>query len=121
MKDEITIDGVIYVPKNQQKAECLNDMEFKIIRTYSAGVFAGYIEQESDDGRQVTIRKAVRLWHWEGAASLSQLAMEGTKNPDDCKFAIEVDRLRVIEAIEILDVTQQAQNSINEVTKWKIN
>lgn len=50
-----------------------------IVRTYSAGVFAG--ELETKDGREVTLMNARRLWYWTGAASLSQLAQEGTSKP----------------------------------------
>lgn len=94
----------------------LKDSDYKIVRTYSAGVFAGYIE--SRNGREVVLRNARRIWKWEGAASLSQLAMEGTKKPDQCKFPIAVDKIELLEAIEILDVTQKAKKSIEEVPVW---
>lgn len=42
---------------------------YKIVRTYSAGVFAGEIE--SRNGREVVMKNARRLWYWDGAASLS--------------------------------------------------
>jgi len=89
---------------------------YKIVRTYSAGVFAGYLE--SRNGREVVMTKARRIWYWAGAASLSQLAMEGTKKPDECKFPCEVDRVELLEAIEILDVTEQARESIASVPVW---
>lgn len=53
-------------------------MKYVIVRTYSAGVFAG--ELESRTGQEVVLRNARRIWYWVGAATLSQLAMEGTKN-----------------------------------------
>lgn len=62
---------------------------------------------------------ARRLWYWSGAASLSQLAMEGTKNPGECKFPCAVDRVLLTEAIEILDATPTARKSIEEVPVWK--
>ena len=92
--------------------------EYKIVRTYSAGVFAGYIE--SRNGREVVMTKARRLWSWAGAASLSQLATDGTSNPTVCKFPCEVDRVELLEVIEILDVTQKAKKSISEVAIWKM-
>ena len=89
---------------------------YKIVRTFSAGVFAGYIE--SRNGREVVIRDARRLWSWEGAASLSQLAMSGTSKPDKCKFPCAVDRVEVLEVIEILDCTEAAEKSIKGVKVW---
>ncbi len=91
-------------------------MNYVIIRTYSAGVFAGYLE--SRNGQEVILRNARRLWYWSGASSLSQLAMEGTKNPDECKFPCEVDRIELLQAIEIIDVTEKAKKSISEVKIW---
>jgi len=91
--------------------------EYVIVRTYSAGVFAGYIV--SRNGREVVMRQARRLWYWKGASSLSQLAMEGVKYPNECKFPCEVDRIELLEVIEILSVTEQAKQSIASVPVWK--
>lgn len=91
-------------------------MKYQIVRTYSAGVFAGYVV--SRNGREVVMKDARRLWYWSGAASLSQLAIEGTKNPQECKFPCEVERVELLEAIEILDTTEIAEKSIREVKIW---
>lgn len=87
-----------------------------IVRTYSAGVFAGEIE--SRNGREVVMRNARRLWYWQGAASLSQMAMTGTSKPEGCKFPCAVDRVQLLEVIEILDVTPTARASIEGVPIW---
>lgn len=121
MINTIKIDDVEYVKKDDidslEKAEDLEGMEYKIVRTYSAGVFAGYIE--SRDGQEVVMREARRLWYWSGASSLSQLANEGVKEPSDCKFPAVVDRVVLLQAIEILDATKQAKKSIDGVPIWK--
>lgn len=91
-------------------------MKYVIVRTYSAGVFAGYLE--SREGREVVLRNARRLWRWAGAASLSQLAMQGVSKPDQCKFPCEVDRIELLEAIEILGVTYAAKANIEAVPVW---
>ena len=92
-------------------------MKYVIVRTQSAGVFAGFLE--SRNGQEVVLLNARRLWLWKGAASLSQLAREGVSCPGECKFPIEVDRVELLQAIEILDTTQAAQNSIKGVPVWK--
>lgn len=94
----------------------MQDLEYKIVRTYSAGVFAGYLESRT--GREVVLRNARRIWYWDGASSLSQLAMEGTCRPENCKFPCEVDRVELLEAIEILNVTEKARQSIKDVPVW---
>lgn len=89
----------------------------KIVRTYSAGVFYGEIETRN--GQEVVMRNARRLWYWDGAASLSQMAMEGVKKPKNCKFAMSVDRVTLLQVIEILDTTAAAQKNIEGVPEWK--
>ena len=94
-------------------------MEYKIIRTYSAGVFAGYIE--SRKGQEAVIREVRRLWYWDGANSLSELAVHGTTKPQNCKFPVVVDKIIVTNVIEILDVTEKAKKSIEDVKVWSQN
>jgi len=53
-----------------------------------------------------------------GAASLSQLAMEGASKPQNCKFPCEVDRVILTEAIEILECTEKSRQSISVVRVW---
>jgi hypothetical protein len=115
-KKEIIVDGVRYVPETDQRADKLDGLEYKIVRTYSAGVFAGYLE--SEDGQVVVLRKARRLYYWDGAATLSQLAEEGVSKVENCKFPKEVSKVKLLQAIEILDCTKQAQNSIASVPVW---
>jgi hypothetical protein len=91
--------------------------KYVIVRTYSAGVFSG--ELESRNGQEVIITNARRLWYWKGASSLSELAMKGVAYPDECKFPIAVDRVELMQAIEILDCTESARKSIEEVPEWK--
>ena len=56
--------------------------KYVIVRTYSAGVFAGNLESKQKD--EVVLSNARRIWYWDGAATLSQLAMEGTQKPENC-------------------------------------
>lgn len=88
-----------------------------MVRTNTAGVFAGHLV--SRKGKEVRLKDARRIWYWAGAASLSQLAMEGTKKPGDCKFPCPVDEIELIEAIEIIPITPEAEKSIKEVPVWK--
>lgn len=116
-EETVLIGGVEYVPKSSvSKSDTVDGMEYKIVRTQSAGVFAGYLE--SRNGQEVVLRKARRLWYWDGAASLSQLAMEGVSKPQNCKFPVEAEKVELLQAVEILDVTKQAQESIAAVKVW---
>ena len=89
-----------------------------IVRTYSAGVFAGILK--SRDGKEVVMTDARRLWYWDGAASLSQLAIDGVSKPKTCKFPAPVASVLLTEAIEIIPTTDAARKSIDEVKVWEM-
>lgn len=116
---KIVIDGVEYVPADSvtKMAPAVDGMEYCMVRTYSAGVFAGYIE--SRNGKEVVLRNARRIWYWSGAASLSQLATDGTSDPKNCKFPCPVDKVTLLECIEIIPITEKAKKSIEAVAVWK--
>lgn len=88
-----------------------------IVRCDRSGVFYGEIELRN--GQEVTMRNARCLWYWDGAASLLQLAKEGTTEPRNCKFTVYVDELTVVDAIEILPCTDKAITSIEGVSEWR--
>lgn len=117
--DEVIINGVAYVPKGQETrmAETLDGKPFVLIRTYSAGVHFGYLVKR--EGKEVKLIKSRRVYYWKGASSLSQMAMEGVKNPSECKFAMEVEEIELTEAIEVIMVTEQAKENLQNVPVWK--
>ena len=89
-----------------------------MVRTYSAGVFAGTVA--SRDGKEVALTDARRIWYWKGAASLSQLATTGTSMPTQCKFPAPVSEVLLTEVIEILPLSKKARASIDSVSVWKV-
>lgn len=118
--NEIEVNGVKYVPKDKenQQAETLDGMPYVIVRTYSAGVFAGYLKERN--GREVTLLNARRLYYWDGAATLSQLAQEGVSKPENCQFPCEVTSILLLESIEIINCAERARLSIAEVKTWQV-
>ena len=122
MAKEIKIDGILYIPKTEinalRVAKSKKNMNYCIVRTYSAGVFAGYVKDGSK-GKERIIYDARRIWYWKGASSLSELAMKGTVNPKDCKFPIAVPEVELTEVIEVIKCTDKAQKSIESVEEWK--
>ena len=91
-----------------------------IVRTNRAGVFYGTLSEYDADIRTAELTSTRRLWCWKGAASLSQLATEGTKDPEGCKFTVVVKKMQVMEVIEIIPCTEQAIDSIEGVKIWRI-
>jgi len=116
------IKGQIEEKIERKPAKKLKGMKYVVIRTYSAGCFAGYLkESECKDGVRTSILlQSRRLWYWSGASSLSQLAMEGVKNPDKCKFPCEIEgEHELTGVIETIETTKEAQNSIFNTPIWK--
>jgi len=114
--ETIMINNVEYVKKDSIQTPTIVK-DYVIIRTHSAGVHAG--ELISRNGKEVELKNARRIWYWDGAASLSQLAMEGTSKPQNCKFPCEVTKIILTDAIEVIPCTQKAIDSIKEVPIWQ--
>ena len=114
----IKIDGDEYVRKEDYTpAEELDGMKYVIVRGDRSGVFAGYLEKQK--GQEVILLNARRIWYWDGASSLSQLAEEGTSKPENCKFPCEMKKVQILDVIEIIECTEKARLSIKDVKIWK--
>lgn len=116
--NEVVINGITYVPKGEEMAKPNTEgMEYRIIRSYSAGVFAGYVKHR--EGKEVELVNARRIWYWDGANSLSDLATIGVTKPENCKFCTPINVI-ITEAIEIIEVTEKAKKCIESVKEWTL-
>ena len=89
-----------------------------IVRGARSGVFFGTLERE--DGQRVEMSNVRNIWYWSGAATLLQLAAEGVKNPKDCKFSRPVKSLAILDAVEIIPCTDEADANIESVEIWRV-
>lgn len=89
-----------------------------IIRTNRAGVFFATLAEFDATNRVATLNYCRRLWYWSGAASISQLANEGVKNAESCKFTVVVPQMQVMEVIEIIPCSDKAIKNIDRVRVW---
>lgn len=87
-----------------------------IIRGDRSGVFFGELVERN--GREVKLHNCRRLWYWSGAASISQLAIDGTTNPSDCKFTVVVAEIEILDTIEIIPCSDKAIKSIENTPIW---
>lgn len=92
--------------------------KYVIVRGNTSGVFAGVLK--SKEGREVTLTDARKIWYWQGATCLSQLASEGTSKPAGCKFPAPVAEVCITDAIEIFPCTDKAEQSIRGVHVWTL-
>jgi hypothetical protein len=93
--------------------------KYCIIRTEKAGVFAGEII--SRNGSETILKNCRKLWYWSGASAVEELALNGVKNKNDCKFTVTVDEIIVMDTIQIIPCTEKAKECILSVKDWKIN
>lgn len=93
-----------------------------VIRCAEAGVFFGTVveKENTPSGVECTIKDCRRIWYWEGAASLSQLALEGVSKPKECKFSVTVPEMVVLGVIEIIPASEKAIKSIESVPVWRV-
>lgn len=92
--------------------------KYYIVRSDRAGVFAGNIKERNGD--EVTMTNVRRIWYWDGAASLSQMAVEGVKKPRNCKFTVTVPEMTILGVIELIPCTDEAEKNIKGVPEWKV-
>lgn len=88
-----------------------------IVRGDRSGVFFGTLVAK--DGKEVKLVNCRRLWYWDGACSISQLAVDGTTRPQSCKFTVTVEEIVITDAIEIVLCTEKASDKIEKVAEWK--
>jgi hypothetical protein len=115
IEQELTINGIKYVPATQN-ATNTEGLKYVIVRAKNAGVFAGYLGEEN--GSDVILEDARRLWYWSGASSISELAVNGTSDPDNCKFPVAVPKIKIKQVIEIIECSEKARQSIQSVVIW---
>lgn len=114
---EIEINGEKYIKKSDAKIMDLPKGDYVVIRTNSAGVHAGYLSSQVND--KVVLKNTRRLWYWEGAATLSQIAGTGISKPDSCKFPAAISEITLHGVIESIPCTESAKNIIEGIDEWK--
>lgn len=93
--------------------------KYCVIRGDRSGVFAGILKEQK--GREVILSDCRRLWYWNGACSISEIAKSGVIYPEDCKFTVIIDEIKLLDVIEIIPCTKEAEKCIREVKEWKKN
>lgn len=91
--------------------------KYYVVRGEKSGVFAGEIV--SRNGQEVEMKNCRRLWYWQGACSISEIALNGVQRAEDCKFTVTIDNIEILDIIEILECTPKAKESIKGVKEWE--
>ena len=93
------------------------DNKYYIVRGQGSGVFFGQVRERN--GQEVTLGNVRKLWYWDGAAAVEQIAKDGVKNPSACKFTVSVESMIITDAIQVLPCTNDAAENIMAVKEWK--
>ncbi len=80
-------------------------------------MFFGKINYQ--DGKEVQMTDVRCIWYWKGAASIIDLAQNGVKYPEDCKFTVSVEEITITDAREIIPCTNEATKIIKAVKEWR--
>lgn len=90
--------------------------KYVVVRTYSAGVHVGELVRE--DGSEVRLAKARRLWSWSGdRLSLHEVAVEGARAGD--RVSVEVPEITLKGAIEIITTTDKGEAAFRDAAPYK--
>lgn len=88
-----------------------------IVRGDRSGVFFGVLVKR--EGQVVTLKNARKLFYWEGAAAVEQIAVDGVAKPSHCQFTVTVDEIMVLDTTQILPCTDKAIENIKGVKEWR--
>ena len=82
-----------------------------IVRTNSAGVHFGTLAAK--DGKEVVLKNARRIWYWEGAFTLSAVAVSGVGSGS--KLSVLMQEILLTEAIEIIPCSEAAADNLQSL------
>ena len=108
--DTLMIDDVKYVKADSVKPATATGPEC-IVRTYSAGVHIGVVKSRS--GTEVELTGARRLWSWEGAFTLNEVATGGVKRASS-RISKPIPSILLLQSIEIIPVALGVDLSTTE-------
>lgn len=116
--NEIEINGVAYVRKGAapSMAVSTDGLPCVIVGAGIGGIHVGFLKNKT--GHEVTLVQARRIQYWNGAASISEMAIRGVSKPADCRFSAAVPEITLTQAVEIIPVSSAAQSNLNAVPIW---
>lgn len=95
----------------------IKENQYYIVRTERAGVFFGKIKEKTHES--VVMSDVRKLWYWDGACAVEELALSGTKKPDNCKFTVTIPEMEIESPIQIIACTDKSVKSIQAVEVWQ--
>ena len=88
-----------------------------LVRGIESGVYFG--ELVSRNNKEVEMKNVRNLWYWKGANTLLDLAENGVRVPNECKFSNTVKSIILTDVCETVPCSEKAIKNIEAVTEWK--
>ncbi len=91
-----------------------------LIRSYASGVHFGELvafDADKNGSYTVDLKNSRRVHYWEGAASLSQVAVDGIKSG---RVAMQLPELTVMQVIETIPLSEAALSNLSDQAVWKM-
>lgn len=118
-----TLDSIQAELDRLKKADIKDENEpnlpYVVIRTYSAGVHVGYLENLNEETQTVKLVNARRIRYWKGALTLSEVSKSGISK--ESRLSEEVDKIILLEAIEVLFATPEAKVILRTIPAYNPN
>ena len=92
--------------------------KYVVVRGDRSGVFFGILGKRKN--QETTLLNARKIFYWEGAGAVEELAVNGVGKPQNCKFTVWVEEITITDAIQVLPCTQKAIESLSAVNEWKL-
>lgn len=87
-----------------------------LVRGVQSGAYFG--ELVSQDKQEVEMKNVRNLWKWVGANTLLDLAENGAREVNNCRFSNMVDSIVLTDICEIIPCSDKAIKNIEEVSEW---
>lgn len=95
--ERIKFNDRYYVPEESVATAVAASGPEVIIRTDTAGVFVGVLEEEwKTAGQVVTLKNARRIWRWRGANTLSEISMSGVNRKEYTRISTSVPSQKLV-------------------------
>lgn len=129
-QNEIELNGEIYIKKSSVEnmtpsiEEDEENHPYCIFRGHECGVHAGYLVESQVFGspNAFKVAKARRLWRWDSKFTLTELANNGVRKAENCKFSEpSKNDVLLLDVFEVLSCTKESAKWLKEVYAYDPN
>lgn len=95
-----------------------NEAKYSILRCDKAGTFIAQVGNTLDG--KTELLNARKIYYWEGAHTVEDIAIFGTTKPSECKLTLTVDsiKVRASDICEEIEATEKATKALLAIPDW---